>query len=180
MVLPKPLHARILAAQAEIFSRAWLDAPDEFGEFPTNADRHQAEELWRTENIPKPAWQGFMLQGLAAVLHNVSQERLAELGEKLFGGGEGLVGGKKTVGVGRGMAVPVLVLTGTKDVMIEEKHSVELTQGINAGNKDGNRTRLVKFDGAGHVLMRERLKEYNALMDAYFKEAEAALGRGSN
>ncbi|KAF8470583.1 Alpha/Beta hydrolase protein [Kalaharituber pfeilii] len=162
MFLPKPEEMRLRYVQAALFSKEWLEAPDDLGEFPTNADRFVAEELWRAANLKRPVWIAYLLQGLAASGHDVSSERLQKIGG--FVGGDG------------GVPLPVLVLTGTKDRMIEHSHSEEIVAGINSAG-ESERARLKIFEGAGHVVHWEAEKEYNSLLETQFMQAESALDR---
>ncbi|KAI5792465.1 Alpha/Beta hydrolase protein [Peziza echinospora] len=158
LLIPRSFPSRVHAIQTSLFSPHWLASPDDLNnEFPTNADRHMAEELWRSYNLPKPRFHGFLLQAIAAAWHSVDKDRLAEL-------------------AGTGTPKPILVLTGTEDRMIQEKHSVEICEGVNVGGE--GRARLVRFEGAAHVLGWERRREYNVLVEQLFRESEVALGRG--
>lgn len=115
--------------------------PDHLGEFPTNGDRFIAEDLWRIENLPTPAYQGSLLQGLAASWHYMGAERLKVLGKEI---------------------PDILVLTGDKDVMIEHTHSDVLVDGI------GGNARKILFPGVGHCLQFEAIDEYHSVLEEFF------------
>lgn len=147
--MPKTLAARLEAQKRILFSERWLAAPDDQGEFPTNADRFMAEGLWRLRELRPPTMRGLLLQGLAATWHHMSSERLRLLGSRID---------------------RVLVCTGTADTMIEPAHSDVLVQGIAAGG-----CKVVKrlFAGVGHVLSWEAEAEYNCMLDEFVTHAHA-------
>lgn len=144
MIRPKPLVERLEAAKANIFSPEWLLAPDELGEFPTNGDRFVAEDLWRMEKLQAPVYAGTLLQGLAVSWHYFGPERLKVLGEKI---------------------PDILVATGTKDALIEHKHSDVIVQGIMGG------VQKRVFDGVGHCLQFEAVNEYHQMLEEFWKRA---------
>ncbi|KAI5804501.1 Alpha/Beta hydrolase protein [Geopyxis carbonaria] len=147
MIMPKSVSARLEATKRYLFSEAWLGAPDELGVFPTNEDRFVAEETWRMQKLKATRFQGYLLQGLAASWHYMGQDRLKEIGK----------------------SVPcVLVCTGSSDAMIECKHSDVLVDGISSG---GCNVKKVVFEGAGHCLQWETVKEYNAMIEEFTTNA---------
>ena len=147
--MPKTLPARLEAQKRSLFSGRWLAAPDDQGEFPTNADRFAAEGLWRLRELRPPHVHGLLLQGLAATWHHMGPDRLRLLGSRID---------------------RVLVCTGTADAMIEPSHSDVLVQGIAAGG-----CKVVKrlFPGVGHVLSWEAVAEYNSMLDEFVTHAHA-------
>ncbi|CUS06975.1 unnamed protein product, partial [Tuber aestivum] len=146
MLVPRSLPARLAAAQENIFTAAWLKAPDDLGVFPTNSDRYVAEELWRVENLPPPVYQGFLLQGLAASWHYMGPERLKVLGQRIR---------------------HILVCTGDLDAMIECRHSDVLVRGIAAGGRVVKRV----FEGCGHGLQFQCAREYNCMIEEFVTAA---------
>lgn len=145
MIRPKPLAARLEAAKANLFSEEWLAAPDALGEFPTNADRFVAEDLWRIENLPAPVYQGTLLQGLAVSWHYMGAERLKVLGKEI---------------------PDILVVVGDKDALIEHTHSDVLMDGI------GGSARKILFPGAGHCLQFEVVDEYHVMLEEFMMNAQ--------
>lgn len=87
------------------------------------------------------------------------------------GGGE-----QQGVGGGQGLGAPVMVYTGTRDMLIEYTHSHEIVAGL--GGEGGGRVRLRVFEGSGHVVHWENLEEYNGMQEALFREAGEAIGGG--
>ena len=92
-----------------------------------------------------------MLQAIAAGWHYKSKEQLREIGDK----------------VGRER---ILVLHGTKDLMITVPHGRKLIEALQPG------TGIIR-EGTGHVFMLEEWAWYNELMEARFKEGEKLSGR---
>lgn len=153
MLMPKSQKAKLENKQQILFANSWLTAPDSLGVYPTNSDRFIAEELWRQKNLEPSAMRGTLLQALACTSHGVTGDRLSKLAETLSDG------------------IPILVLSGDKDKMIEVKHSHEIKDAL------GDKARLKIWEDAGHVLHFERQKEFDELVEEYWKEAERALGR---
>lgn len=152
MIMPKPLTARIESSKYRLFGKDWLDQPDALGVFPTNGDRYTAEELWRMDHLSKPRYQGYLLQGLAASWHYMSEERLKKVG--------------KTV-------ESIMVLTGTEDNMIEHFHSDILVDGLESA---GRKVELKKFQDAGHALHWE-LGNYNTIIEQFVLAAQEKTGK---
>lgn len=121
-----------------------MDAPDRDGVFPTNADRFNAEELWKTKNLKPPSVFGFLAQLIAAGWHNCGPERLKYIGKNIS---------------------HILVLYGTDDIMIEPSHSKRLAEGL------GPNVKVKEFINVGHVISTESLDEYNELVRAIVEEA---------
>lgn len=146
MIRPKPLAARLEAAKANLFSQEWLDRPDYLGVFPTNADRFVAEDLWRMEKLQPPVYAGTLLQGLAASWHYMGPERLKVLGKEI---------------------PDILVTTGTKDALVEDRHSDVLVKEI------GGAVKKQVFEGVGHCLQFEAVNEYHVMLEEHFTTAQA-------
>lgn len=145
MIRPKTLAARLESAKANLFSEEWLARPDDLGEFPTNADRFVAEDLWRIEKLPAPVYQGTLLQGLAVSWHYMGPERLKVLGAEI---------------------PDILVVTGDNDALIEHKHSDVLVDGI------GGTVRKILFPGVGHCLQFEVVDEYHTMLEEFILHAQ--------
>lgn len=132
-----------------MFSRSWLDAPDEYGEFPTNGDRFAAMELKKRQDVEGFTRKGFICQAVAAGWHHKSPEQLRELADK----------------VGRGR---IQVLHGTVDKMITPPHGETLAMEL--GEKEGV-TKIV-VQGRGHVLHLEELDMYNKALESMVEKAK--------
>ncbi|KAK6356984.1 hypothetical protein TWF718_001317 [Orbilia javanica] len=148
LIKPKTLEERLQAARENLFGPKFLEAPDEKGVFPTNADRFNAEEIWKTENVVQPPFFGFLSQLVAAGWHSCSPERLKHIGDHVK---------------------YVLVVYGGEDKMIEPPHSEHLIKCL------GPRVRSHLFPDAGHVVSTEYMHEYNALVKDFIEEAAASV-----
>lgn len=148
MMLPKPLAQRLKNSMAILFTQRWLETPDDLGDFPTNADRFVAEELWRMRELKPPAFRGFALQGLAASWHFMGPERLKTIGETVQN---------------------VLVCTGNSDAMIGHQHSDVLVAGIRAG---GCNVQVRVFEGVGHTLLWEAMDDYNKMVEEFTETSQ--------
>ncbi|KAK6523302.1 hypothetical protein TWF694_006187 [Orbilia ellipsospora] len=147
LIKPKTLEERLQAARDNLFGQRYLLAPDEMGVFPTNGDRFNAEEIWKTENVIQPPFLGFMSQLVAAGWHSCSPERLRYIADNIDF---------------------VLVAYGLQDKMIEPHHFKYLVE------KLGPRVRVREFPDAGHVISTEHVREYNQMVKELVEEAAAA------
>ncbi|KAF3085641.1 hypothetical protein TWF569_008370 [Orbilia oligospora] len=148
LIKPKTLEERLQAARENLFGHKFLNAPDEMGTFPTNADRFNAEEIWKTENVNQPPFLGFMSQLVAAGWHSCSPERLRYIGDHVK---------------------YVLVAYGGQDKMIEPPHSEHMIKCL------GPRVRSHLFPDAGHVISTEHVHEYNDMVRELIEEAAASV-----
>jgi len=129
-----------------LYGKKYLDSPDEMGIFPTNADRFNAEEIWKTENLNQQPYVAFVSQLIAAGWHSCSPERLKSISEH----------------------IPfVLVCYGLQDKMVEPSHSKYLIEML------GPNTQIKEFPDAGHVLNTEHVREYNLFVANFIDQAEA-------
>ncbi|KFZ12036.1 hypothetical protein V501_04434 [Pseudogymnoascus sp. VKM F-4519 (FW-2642)] len=153
MFLPKSLDRTIIDVAYNMFPDSWLDAPDTlhlpssttpgclpaaghtdwesgaYGHFPTNFARIAAQDLEKRSDTDSFGPKGFILQAIAAGWHDMSPERLKELGDK----------------VGRER---ILVVHGTEDRMLTFPHGEALIKQLEPGQS------YVR-DGRGHVLLIE-------------------------
>lgn len=131
--IPKAIDAQLEDIKSRIFSKAWLEAPDQDGLFPTNGDNFAAIELHKRRDIERYTKRGFMCQILAAGWHHKSVEQLEEIAD--------------TVGRDR-----ILIMHGSLDRMIDYRHGDFLAKAMSDDHQD---VKYIKFDGAGHVLHSE-------------------------
>ncbi|KAK6331085.1 hypothetical protein TWF696_003162 [Orbilia brochopaga] len=144
LIKPKSLEERLQASRELLFGQKYLNGPDALGVFPTNADRFNAEEIWKTENINQPPFLAFMSQLIAAGWHSCCPERLKHIADSVD---------------------YILVTYGLQDKMIEPSHSRYLK------DKLGPRAREVVFEDAGHVISTEYVQEYNKMVKEFVEEA---------
>ncbi|KFY33305.1 hypothetical protein V494_07718 [Pseudogymnoascus sp. VKM F-4513 (FW-928)] len=138
MFLPKSLDRTIIDVAYNMFPDSWLDAPDTlhlpssttpgclpaaghtdwesgaYGHFPTNFARIAAQDLEKRADTTGFGPRGFILQAIAAGWHDMSPERLKELGDK----------------VGRER---ILVAHGTEDRMLTFPHGESLIKQLQPG-----------------------------------------------
>ncbi|KAF3910056.1 Arylesterase [Orbilia brochopaga] len=142
--VPKSLEERLRASRELLFGQKYINSPDAMGIFPTNADRFNAEEIWKTENVNQPPFLAFISQLVAAGWHSCSPERLKKIADSVD---------------------YVLVTYGLQDKMIEPFHSKYLKE------KLGAQAREVVFEDAGHVISTEYVHEYNEMVSKFVEEA---------
>lgn len=132
-----------------MFSQSWLEAPDDYGEFPTNGDRFAAMELKKRQDVEGFTRTGFICQALAGGWHHKSPEQLKELADR----------------VGRPR---IQVLHGTVDKMITVPHGETLAREL--GEEDGV-TKII-VSGRGHVLHIEEMDMYHKALESMFDKVE--------
>lgn len=94
--------------------------------------------------MPPPVFMGYLLQAIAATLHNVRPNRLKQIAEK----------------------VPrILVVHGDKDEMISVKHGHDLIAGL-GGESEKVKSKI--FQDVGHSIHYERRDEFNKLLEEWF------------
>ncbi|KAL8689427.1 MAG: hypothetical protein Q9218_004900 [Villophora microphyllina] len=135
--------------KGRMFSQSWLDAPDEYGEFPTNGDRFAAMELKKRRDTEGFTRKGFICQAIAAGWHHKSPEQLKSLADK----------------VGRQR---IQVLHGTVDQMITVPHGEILAKEL--GEEQGV-TKII-VDGTGHVLHVEEREKYDQWLESMMDKVE--------
>ncbi|KAL8667269.1 MAG: hypothetical protein Q9202_000842 [Teloschistes flavicans] len=135
--------------KGRLFSQTWLDAADEYGEFPTNGDRFAAMELKKRQDIEGFTRKGFICQAIAAGWHHKSSEQIKELADK----------------VGRQR---IQVLHGTVDRMITVPHGETLARELGA---DGEVTKII-VQGRGHVLHMEERQKYEQWLESIMDKVE--------
>ncbi|CAO1599782.1 hypothetical protein XANCAGTX0491_003496 [Xanthoria calcicola] len=147
--IPKSRDVQLVDLKARMFSQSWLEAPDDYGDFPTNGDRVAAMELEKRQDVEGFTRRGFICQAIAAGWHHKSPEQLKELADK----------------VGRQR---IQVLHGTLDNMITVPHGDTLAREL--GEKEGV-TKII-VEGRGHVLHLEEDKLYRAVLQKMVEKTE--------
>ncbi|PVI04039.1 alpha/beta-hydrolase [Periconia macrospinosa] len=171
LFLPKSLDTQIANVKTNLYTEAWLKAPDTLEHvvqpFPTNGDRFAANELWKRSHPEYFQKGGFILQAIAAGWHYKSPADLLKLANDI---------GKKRI----------MVVHGTNDRMISFPHGVVLWRGLERGEgKTGKENwlgieeesdiweegevekRFIK--GQGHVLPIEMRDEFTAWLENLFE-----------
>lgn len=164
MFVPKSLDRAVTDAARSLFPDSWLDSPDdcilptastrdvifppngEYLRFSTNYERFAAQELSKRLDVVAYTKKGFTLQAIAAGWHFKSAKLLQEIGDK----------------VGRER---ILVMHGTGDNMIPCQHGRVLVEELKPGKS-------FVVEGAGHVLMIERMAWYNGVVEGMVEETE--------
>ncbi|OAL43486.1 alpha/beta-hydrolase [Pyrenochaeta sp. DS3sAY3a] len=167
LFIPKSLDTQIAAVKQNLYTPAWLSAPDTLPHvvqpFPTNGDRFAANELWKRQQPDLFGKPGFMLQAIAAGWHAKSPAQLQQLSAQ--------------VGKNR-----IMVVHGTQDRMITFPHGVVLWRGLESGaGRTGKENWLGVEEeedvwvegevekhfvkGQGHVLPVEMRGEFNGWLE---------------
>ncbi|KAL8755473.1 MAG: hypothetical protein Q9199_003619 [Rusavskia elegans] len=139
----------LIDLKARAFSQSWLEAPDDYGDFPTNGDRVAAMELEKRQDVEGFTRKGFICQAIAAGWHHKSPEQLKELADR----------------VGRQR---IQVLHGTIDNMITAPHGDILAREL--GGDEGV-TKII-VEGRGHVLHMEEEKLYREVLQKMVEKIE--------
>ncbi|KAL9589459.1 MAG: hypothetical protein Q9203_001752 [Teloschistes exilis] len=147
--IPKSPDDQLDDVKGRLFSHSWLDAADEYGEFPTNGDRFAAMELKKRQNTEGFTRKGFICQAIAAGWHHKSPEQLKEIADK----------------VGRQR---IQVLHGTVDQMITVPHGETLARELGG---DGDVTKII-VQGRGHVLHMEEQQKYEQWLENIMDKVE--------
>jgi hypothetical protein len=175
LFVPKSLDQQIAAVKANIYTQAWLDAPDTLKPvkqaFPTNGDRFAANEIWKRSHAEYFTKAGFMLQAIAAGWHHKSPEQLQQIAQTV---------GKKRI----------MVVHGTKDQMITFPHAVVLWRGLERGEGKTGKEDWLGIEeekdvweegevekhfvkGQGHVIPAEMREECNRWLENLFERGIA-------
>jgi len=136
-----------------VFSKEYLSKPgckehlsiiDETREFPTIADFYIDSVLREFNGVfAKENPVGLLIQQMSAVLtHYVSSKRLYSLRRRF----------------------PILVMTGSNDLIIHPSHSIEIAKTLDA--------ELKIFDGVGHALTEECLDQINGSLRLHFSRVQ--------
>lgn len=174
MFLPKSLDRTIVDLASNMFPDGWLDAPDTlhlptsttpgclpaaghvdwesgaYGHFPTNFERIAAQDLEKRSDTSGFGLKGFILQAIAAGWHDMSPERLKELGDK----------------VGRER---ILVAHGTEDRMLTFPHGEALIKQLQPGES------YVR-EGRGHVLLMEEQDWHDEVIAKFWAKTASLSG----
>ncbi|ORX96090.1 alpha/beta-hydrolase [Basidiobolus meristosporus CBS 931.73] len=126
-----------------LYPTAWLDsaAPEKTG-YKTNRERTFVGMLETARAAPEPTIIGIMGQSSAVIRHYVSAKRLREIRDKGF---------------------PILVVTGTIDLLVRPSNSYYLAKELEA--------RVEVFRGSGHVVPVEQEERYNKLLLEFIESA---------
>ncbi|KAK7521302.1 alpha/beta hydrolase-like protein [Phyllosticta citriasiana] len=168
MLMPRSLDAQIAYVKGNLYTQAWLAAPDAteavVKPFPTNGDRFAAGEIKKRSNPAHFNVVGFTAQMIACGWHHKSAAQLWELAER--------------VGHDR-----IMVLHGTEDKIIPFEHFGVLIDGLEGVPEDNSKSQdkealrkkevekhVVK--GQGHVLPIEMRKEFNSWIAANIEKGE--------
>lgn len=164
MFVPKSLDRSVADAARSLLPDSWLDSPDDcilptsstnkvemppngaYLRFSTNYERFAAQELSKRLDTEAFTKKGFMLQAIAAGWHHKSAKQLKEIGDR----------------VGRER---ILLMHGTRDNMITVHHGRVLIEELEPGKS-------LVIEGAGHVLMLERMEWFNKVVEEMFAETE--------
>ncbi|KAL8656973.1 MAG: hypothetical protein Q9226_002389 [Calogaya cf. arnoldii] len=147
--IPKSPNVQLADLKARLFSKSWLEAPDDYGDFPTNGDRFAAIELEKRQDVDRFTRKGFICQAIAAGWHHKTPEQLKDLADK----------------VGRQR---IQVLHGTLDNMITVPHGKVLAREL--GEEEGV-TKII-VEGRGHVLHFEEEKLYQEVLEKMVEKTE--------
>ncbi|KAL8803517.1 MAG: hypothetical protein Q9182_003118 [Xanthomendoza sp. 2 TL-2023] len=148
-LIPKLPDVQLDDMKTRMFSNSWLEAPDEYGDFPTNGDRFAAMELQKRQDAEGFTRKGFICQAIAAGWHHKSPEQLQELADE----------------VGRQR---IQVLHGTLDQMISVPHGETLAREL--GEEEGVTKIIVQ--GRGHVLHMEDKTFYRETLQRMVEKTE--------
>eukprot|EP01027_Heterolobosea_sp_BB2_P007307 GEZU01010891.1.p1 GENE.GEZU01010891.1~~GEZU01010891.1.p1 ORF type:complete len:215 (+),score=27.45 GEZU01010891.1:46-690(+) len=145
--LPKTYQEKININLENIHSQAWLNAKREGGDGRTNREV-LAEQLYlRSLEIPMQAPEGLRGHARAALTHSISYPRLKMLAES---------------------KVPVLIITGTDDNMVNPINSYRLAEWL-------PEAKLVVYKGLGHAVFRECEQEFSRELWNHIRAADLRL-----
>ncbi|KAL8872839.1 MAG: hypothetical protein Q9174_001601 [Haloplaca sp. 1 TL-2023] len=147
--IPKSPDVQLDDIKGRLFSQTWLEAPDDYGEFPTNGDRFAAMELKKRQDTEGFTRMGFICQAIAAGWHHKSTEQIRDLANQ----------------VGRQR---IQVLHGTIDQMITVPHGETLAREL--GEEQGVSKMIIP--GRGHVLHMEEYVLYNQSLERMMDKVE--------
>ncbi|KAK9763764.1 hypothetical protein K7432_009283 [Basidiobolus ranarum] len=126
-----------------LYPAAWLDAaaPEKSG-YKTNRDKILVGMLETAKAAPEPKITGVMGQTSAVIRHFVSTTSLHKIRDK---------------------GLPILVVTGTEDLLVRPSNSHHLAKELDA--------RIEIFNGSGHVVPVEQEEKYNKLLLEFIVDA---------
>ncbi|KAL8863641.1 MAG: hypothetical protein Q9178_000324 [Gyalolechia marmorata] len=147
--IPKSLDAQLPDLKARMFSQSWLEAPDDYGDFPTNGDRFAAMELEKRQDVKGFTEKGFICQAIAAGWHHKSPEQLKDLADNVC-------------------RQRIQVLHGSSDNMITVPHGETLAREL---GEEGGVTKII-VEGRGHVLHLEEHRLYQEVLQRMIEKTE--------
>lgn len=142
MLLIEDPKLKIGHAISLIYPPEWLKQKPEDLEYEhceTNQDMTVSIFLARNDRIRPQTLTGNIGQTAACLRHYVSDQRLLKIKEA---------------------SIPVLVLTGTWDNLVNPKNSYHLAKVLDC--------HLEVFEGSGHALASEQYTRYNNIIDEHF------------
>ncbi|GAA5795142.1 hypothetical protein HPULCUR_000495 [Helicostylum pulchrum] len=145
LIFVKDPRIKVGRAITLVYPPQWLSAKPEdieYAHFETNRDMFITHYLARLERSRPQTLTGNIGQTAACLSHYVSDARLLKLKES---------------------GIPVLVMTGTWDNLVNPKNSYHLAKVLECP--------IEVFDGGGHGLPGEQPARYNKLIDDHFSKA---------
>lgn len=145
LIFVKNPEDKISSAITLVYPPEWLDAKPvapENAHFKTNREMSISVALARLERSRPQTLGGNLGQMAACLRHYVSDQRLLRIKEK---------------------KIPVLVITGTYDNLVNPKNSYHLSEVLGC--------KIHVFEGSGHGLPSEQSVAYNNLLDEHFSNA---------
>lgn len=145
LIFVKDPRDKIGSAITLVYPPEWLAAKPtapENAHFETNKDMSISVALARLERSRPQTLGGNLGQMAACLRHYVSDQRLLKIKEA---------------------GIPVLVITGTFDNLVNPKNSYHLSEVLGC--------KIHVFEGSGHGLPAEQAVGYNHLLDEHFSNA---------
>ncbi|KAI8601322.1 Alpha/Beta hydrolase protein [Dissophora ornata] len=144
VVLVKDADARIKLILETLYPKKWLERPaPKHTSFSTNEEMAAATLKKRFANTPLQPFHANIAQSWAALLHHVSNKRLAQI---------------------RDSGLHVLVLTGTSDNFVRPSGSYHLAKELGSP--------LVVFEGSGHALAGEHTETYCRFLEELIEKGK--------
>lgn len=158
MFIPRDIDVQLEEIAHRLFSKQFLETEDTENDdpkmnFPLTRDRFAASELAKRQDKEGFTRKGFICQAIAAGWHHKSKEQLQQLVNE--------------VGADR-----ICVMHGTIDSMITFHHFALFKEDM--GENSG--VTFTTWDGAGHVLMWEKEKEFNVAVEEFLEKTQRIHG----
>ena len=147
--IPRSIDGQLAHFREQMFCKAFLESPDEYGRFPTGGDRVSAQELKKRMG-PGLTSTGFLCQLLAVVGHNKSPEQLKQIADS----------------VGRDR---IQIIHGTEDKLITVPHADVLAKGLRS---DEQAVKKIILRGKCHALPVEQVDEVNDAIAALIEKTQ--------